>query len=163
MTTVPSPTDFLGDPLSPVSRKARRDLLIASIVGILVSSAGLVPTRISALGIDLSLREQGGFTLLVMFVVLYFLGTFVLYGTSDYFVWRKRYQDYLEQMEVAAENWSEADQLAHDERRKRLPDIGWLWQRSKAVAFCRSFFEFGLPPIVGLCATSTLLLRLIHR
>ncbi len=163
MKSEPSLTDYLKDPLTPVSRKARRDLLIASSVGILVSVAGLVPTRISALGVDLSLPEQKGFTLVMALTVLYFTGAFVSYGLSDFFIWRKQYQDYLERVDRQAENWDLSDQEAYDEMRLRVPDITWLYRWSKSLAFGRVLFEFALPLLIGFCSIITLLLKAWHQ
>jgi hypothetical protein len=162
MTSEPNPTDYLGDPLNPISRKARRDLLAASSIGILVSIAGLVPTRISALGIDLSLPEQRGLPLVMALVVLYFIAAFVTYGLSDFFIWRKRYQDHLEHVERFVENLDLSDQEAYEEMSRRLPDIGWLYRWSKPLTYVRVFFEFALPVLVGVCAIVWLLITVWH-
>jgi hypothetical protein len=159
----PSPADYLGDPLIPVSRKARRDLLAASSIGILVSIAGLVPTRISALGVDLSLSQQRNFALVMALVVSYFLAAFVTYGLSDFFLWRKRYQDHLVHVERAAENWDLSDQEEYDEMRARgVPDISWLYRWSKPLVVVRVIFEFALPLVVGICAIVWLLVTMWH-
>lgn len=85
-------TDYLGDPLGEITRKERRNLLIAGTVGVLVAKAGLVPSKISALGIDLSAPAQDAFVMLVGLVIVYFLCAFIIYGVSDFFAWRKKYQ-----------------------------------------------------------------------
>jgi hypothetical protein len=162
VTSEPGPADYLGDPLNLVSRKVRRDLLAASSIGILISIAGLVPTRISALGVDLSLPQQRGFALVMALVVLYFLAAFVTYGLSDFFLWRKQYQDYLERVERFGDNLDLSDHEAYEEMNRRLPDIGWLYQWSKPVAFARVAFEFALPLLVGICAIVWLLVTMGH-
>jgi amino acid transporter len=91
----PSPAEFLSDPLSDVARKERRNLLIASTTAILAATMGLAPAHISALGIEFSPPAQSSFVVLVALIVVYFIAAFVLYGISDFFIWRKKYQDYL--------------------------------------------------------------------
>jgi uncharacterized membrane protein len=66
----PTFADFLVDPLAPESRKTRRHLLIAGTVGLLAAWGGFIPTKISALGIDLWLGAQKGLTWALAAVVL---------------------------------------------------------------------------------------------
>lgn len=157
----PTFTDYLGDPLGEITRKERRNLLIAGTVGVLVAEAGLVPSKISALGIDLSAPAQDAFVMLVGLVIVYFLCAFFIYGVSDFFAWRKKYQDYLEAVERLQGNWSKEDQARYDEIRTAVGDIAWIYSASKPVAFIRMFFEFGLPIIYGLFVASMLILYVI--
>jgi uncharacterized membrane protein YqjE len=76
------------DPLSEETRKERRALLGASGLGILVVRTGLVPTKISALGIEFSTRDQRSFVVAVAVVVAYFFVAFLIYAISDFIVWR---------------------------------------------------------------------------
>jgi hypothetical protein len=48
----PNPVDYLIDPLNEITRKERRNSLIASTLGVLVAKASLVPSKFSALGIE---------------------------------------------------------------------------------------------------------------
>jgi hypothetical protein len=142
----PDPINFLTDPLSGISRAERRNLLISSVVGFLVSKAGIVPQKISALGIDLSLPAQKMFIYLVGAIIIYFMLAFVVYGMSDFFIWRKKYQDYLDSVETYMDSWSEEDQKAS----AGTPKIDWLYQKAGSVAYIRAFFEYLLPITVGL-------------
>ncbi len=85
----PNPVEFLADPLSPITRIERRNLLLASTAGILIAKAGLIPTQISALGITLSDPNQSTFIVVMALTVVYFLCAFVVYGVADFFIWRK--------------------------------------------------------------------------
>ena len=120
----PTPAEYLSDPLSEIARKERRNLLIASTVGLLMSKAALVPTRLPALGIEFSAPDQRTIVGFAAFTVLYFLGAFVLYGLSDFLIWRKKYQDYLEGVEGVMQSWSQEDEHTHDELHQHIPDIG---------------------------------------
>jgi hypothetical protein len=76
------------DPLSAETRKERRALLGTSGLGILVVRTGLVPTKISALGIEFSTRDQRSFVVAVAVVVAYFFVAFLIYAVSDFIMWR---------------------------------------------------------------------------
>ena len=78
----------LRDALSDVTRKERRFLLGTSLLGIALIKTGLVPSKISALGIELQGADQRALLAIVAFVILYFLAAFIIYATSDYLAWR---------------------------------------------------------------------------
>lgn len=61
----PDPISLHTDPLSEVTRKQRRNLMIASVVGFLVSQVGLLPTRIEVSGIEFSTPSQRAFIIVV--------------------------------------------------------------------------------------------------
>lgn len=63
-------------------------LLASSVVALAVVKIGLVPEKISALGIDLTVNNQVGFLIVIGFIVAYFLFAFVIYGASDFIAWR---------------------------------------------------------------------------
>lgn len=153
----PNPIEFLSDPLSPIARAERRNLLIAGTVGLLVAIAGIVPTKISALGIELSLPAQEMFIYIVCGTIVYFLAAFIIYGVSDFFIWRKKYQDYLEAVEAYNDSWTEEDQEAYD--RSSTPKVAWLYQNSGLVALIRAFFEYALPVLFGLVAAAMVAAR----
>lgn len=140
-----SPIDYLTDPLSPLSRSERRNLLLASFVGFLISKAGLIPTKISAFGIDLSAPQQNAFTLAATLIIVYFLVAYIFYALPDFLIWRKKYQDYLESVEIIGRNWTQEDQFAHDEIQDALPSIRWLYRSSPIVAYIRLLFDYALP------------------
>lgn len=77
-------SDLLGDPLSDITRKERRNLLFASTVGCAIVSMDMVPTKLSALGIDFSSPAQSSFLILVAVVIAYFFFAFVTCGLADF-------------------------------------------------------------------------------
>jgi hypothetical protein len=155
----PTFADFLVDPLAPESRRTRRDLLIASTVGALAALGGLVPTKISALGIDLSLGAQKGLTWALAAVVLYLSVAFAVYGLSDYFNWRLRYQNYRERIENDSEGWTEQDQQEYDDMKRRVGDVSRLYVRAPHVAWARLVVDIFAPPVLGLAACISLCFR----
>jgi hypothetical protein len=153
----PNPADLPADPLTEVTRKERRNLLIASMSGVLIVSMNLVPTRISAFGIEFSASARGYFVGLVAALVCYFFIAFIVYGTSDFFVWRKKYQDYC----IAFERACEDAEDCRDDPYYSLRAV-WLYSWSKPIAFIRIGFEFVVPLLAG-AVSFFLLLQMILR
>lgn len=156
----PNPSNFLSDPLTDVSRKERRNLLIASTSGILVATMGLVPTGISVIGVEFLPPAQNSFVILMAFVVAYFVFAFVVCGVSDFFIWCKNYHNYLLEVVETNQNWSQEDQQRYDELRKHVPRIHWLYAWLKPIGFTRVVFEFILPVLVGCISLYLLLLKI---
>ncbi len=77
-----------GDPLSPATRKARRSLLAFSTVGIILSTTGIFPSEISALGFTVAEADASVLLTVCGIVILYFLCAFLLYAFPDVWVWR---------------------------------------------------------------------------
>jgi len=63
-------------------------LLVSSVVALAVAKVGLVPAKVSALGLDLTPKDQTGFLILLGLITVYFILAFVIYGTSDFLAWR---------------------------------------------------------------------------
>jgi len=152
----PTPADYLVDPLTPESRKTRRDLLLASSVGLLVAWGGLVPTKISALGIDLSLGAQKGLTWALAIVALYLTAAFTCYGFSDFFNWRLRLQTYRERVVSYTETFTEDDEHHENEMVYRIGNISWLYNRAGYLAWARVIVDIFVPPALGFTASVSL-------
>ena len=105
----PSPVDYLVDPLGTVTRLERRNLLLAATIGLLFSQVGLVPTEFTTLGIKLSAPQQSAFLLIIALAIAYFFVAFLAYGLPDFFIWRKKYQDYRVYALNEEQNWSQED------------------------------------------------------
>ena len=76
---------LLQDPLQPVTRKERLYLLAVSTVGLFIEYTGLVPTKVSALGIEFGKTNQNALLYVLALIILYFLVAFILYATADFF------------------------------------------------------------------------------
>ncbi len=55
----------LRDPLNTTTRNARRNLLVASIVGIMIAKVGLFHTKFTALGIEFTTSNQHALVVLL--------------------------------------------------------------------------------------------------
>ena len=81
-------SDRLREPLNETTRKARRNLLLASIGAFLVAKVELVPQKISALGVDFGASNQEALVQLLLLVITYFAIAFVVYVVSEISAWR---------------------------------------------------------------------------
>lgn len=155
---------LLHDPLSPETRKERRMLLTTSILAAILVKAGLVPTKISALGVDFSSTDQKILLQIVAVIASYFLLGFIIYASADFLAWHRarhaqleekirriaRSRDSLEAMYVQGEEEMLMDALA------KYKD---LFKLTGAVSIIRAIFEFILPIFVGVYAIGLLLLH----
>lgn len=168
----PSPRDvLLRDPLTELTRKERRSLLIASALGVTFVKGGFVPSKVSTFGIDFTETDQRSLLLVVSVVVIYFLVGFVLYAASDFInrrgAWVDAFHAAVEESETRPRRkrlipddfedkedpWEEFDRTMHDtyvENWTREMDKNMKYFRlTGPVSFLRMFFEFFLPIFIG--------------
>ena len=148
--------EILSDPLSDITRKERRNLLLASTVGVYVSWTGLVPTQIATLGIVLSINEQRNFLVLLSIVILYFLVAFITYGVADYFIYREKRRNYEVGVESEILQYAGSGPPHPEDPEEVVPHIAWVYRWSKGLARVRLLVEYGVP--VSLCVTSIAML-----
>jgi hypothetical protein len=149
----------LEDPLSDVTRRERKFLLGTSAIAIIVSQTGMVPSKVSALGIDFEAADQAALLRVFAAVIAYFFAAFVIYGCSDYLHWRLRYDDarktlFLNHVKNIDINKLDEYAVDHPLRLRGLQRI------SPLVSIMRGIFEFLLPLLV---AAASIYLLLTHR
>ena len=145
------------DPLSEVTRRERRLLLAVSTVCFAVSKAGLVPTKISALGIDFTQSDQKAIFLILGAIVVYLLLTFVAYAAADFIQWRIATADSFRAWWNANLSGLEEAAKAENVRREQIKKQLGLYfpTTSAAVAYAgkvsvlRAFIEFFFPALFG--------------
>jgi hypothetical protein len=135
----------LGDPLAEVTRKERRSLLIASAVAITIVKTGLVPTKISALGVEFSQADKAALLKVLAAVVIYFLVAFVVYAAAD--IMRVRVL-----VLYSVSEWKAWQSSTHGEE----PYSGWERYPSLPVRtllpflfVARPILEFGAPLMIA--------------
>jgi hypothetical protein len=162
-------------PLSDQSRAQHRNLLLAGAVGILIAQLSLVPTRISALGVDLEASDRHGIRIALMVAIAYFLVTFVASAIADAAAWRERhveararelsnlaniakFNEYIDEILPqlqsdpgrTTQTWERfaefQDQLLDGQRRKTL------YRLLVPVDLMRAFIDFVVPVGAGLAA-----------
>jgi len=156
----PTPSEIrIRDPLSDVTRKERRLLLGVSVIGIALVKIGLVPSKISAFGIDFTPVNQKSLVYLFAVIVIYFLAAFIIYSASDFIAWRLAFRAALEEIlrkRIAArknvglrpvdEESRELENMLNERlRRERV-----VFALSGPVSVIRALFEFLLPITAGL-------------
>lgn len=167
----------LRDPLSDVTRKERAYLLGLSAAGIVIVFTGLVPERITALGIQFAETDQRTLLRLLAAVIAYFLIAFVIYAASDYVSWHRHLREklvhyemeYLRskrtylQAKLAAPSDTPREPLLPSKRaiQEQLEDLEkhehehqmWLIRGHKfsgSLSTLRLGFEYGLPILVAI-------------
>lgn len=153
----------LSDPLSEVTRKERRMLLGVSMLGIFFVKAGILPTKISALGVDLQSSDQNSFLYLMCLVLVYFMIAFFIYAMSDFVVWRKAVMNaeissYKQEMEER-DNYP---QHPYDIEMEGVINKAYKSNRvwfalTRPVSISRAAFEFVLPLLFGLFAVAEMI------
>lgn len=73
----------LRDPFNETTRKVRRNLMGSCAIGLVIIKAGLIPTKVSALGIEFTQTDQTALLRIMALVVLYFLVSFAVYAWSE--------------------------------------------------------------------------------
>lgn len=89
MPTARDDEAILHDPLSDVTRKERRALLVLSAAGIIMSKTCLIPIAIPMLGVKLEDTGRGVMVSVVGYAIAYFLAAFVVYAFSDWTTWNR--------------------------------------------------------------------------
>jgi len=131
----------LNNALSTETRTAHRYLLVSSAIGIAIAKMGVVPEKISALGIDFSKISQKSFLYIVAAVSSYFLVAFLIYGLSDYL----RLKNRIAQTRLA---------FAISQITAGASKRGYCL--SGLVSLVRTIFEFVVPVAIGAYSISSL-------
>jgi len=69
-------------------RKQKRNVLAVSVLSILIVDAGLVPQRISALGVEFSQTDKATILRILFAANVYFAFAFLIYALADFSAWR---------------------------------------------------------------------------
>jgi len=151
----------LRDPLSTETRTERRTLLGASAIGIVIVKTGLIPSKISALGIEFTQTDQRSLLLAIAAIVSYFLVAFLIYATSDFLAWRSLYQEAHTQKSLDAKKRYEqgmrmdiVDQdreltIEEHDIQKFFKSRHVILRLSSPMSLIRAMFEFVVPILVG--------------
>ncbi len=159
------PEISVRDPLSQVTRNERRFLLGVSMVGITLVKTGLVPSRISALGIEFTKTDQKSLLFIVALITAYFVVAFTIYAVSDFIAWRLVYRAALREAiaqsdkRIAQKRKELLDQFKEERlSMSSMPRGRIIFILSKPVSLIRTVFEFVLPILIGIYAILTVLL-----
>ena len=138
-------SDRLREPLNETTRKIRRNLLAVSIVGVVIAKVGLIPSKISAFGIEFSTSNQEALIMLLGWVILYYCFAFIVYLYSELIAWRLVFlSKELAKLKCEPENITKAtDYLIHEDARR-------AYLKAKPIFFIRIFVELAIPIIFAI-------------
>jgi hypothetical protein len=148
------------DPLSDVTRKERKALLAASLIGLFIAKTGLLPTEVSALGVKFDFSDQKAILGVLALVTAYFLVGFALYAASDFLAWRWAFR--LTQRELRERKMRMSEDEASREREIEMrasSQLGFsnLVLFARPISAFRAAFEFLLPVVFATYAVAVLL------
>jgi hypothetical protein len=126
---------------SEETRKARRNLLIASLMGLGIAMTGAIPNGIVALGINFGTIDRIAFLVLLMLVIMYFVYSFIAYTAEDELHLKLLK---FKQKEVTERRLEKLKQLS-DPQRLLIPDFRWRHRPRPAIAW----FVFPLYSLFG--------------
>ncbi len=107
-------THRINDPLSDVTRKVRRNVIVTSTVAIIMVYANLLPSKIDSLGIKFNDSHQSILIEVIFFSLLYLLISFLIYAVSDFLKWKISLTDL-----VLKERHTEIEGFIEEQRTRR--------------------------------------------
>jgi len=154
------PRSQIRDPLSDVTRRQRKGLLLASLLSYVIVKLGIKPDRITAIGFEFDIEHINSLSTVLALVVGYFLVTFISYAASDFIDWqlnRKEADKELKaNIDLKAKSDEETNLIDEEYRINDNPvEQGKLEKSAKPVSYFRVFIEFVVPIA---CALVTLYL-----
>ncbi|MHB1051197.1 MAG: hypothetical protein ACYC09_14050 [Bacteroidota bacterium] len=152
-----------SDFLSESTRKEKRALLGISVIAIAIVQTGLLPTKISALGIEFQLNDQRALLLLMVFVVVYFLIAFTMHASTDFIRWRVVYNstllDNLINEHARPEPPEYEDEDPYERTLNKVDRAISLWFRmAQHLTIGRAFWDFFFPFLFALYTITVLMI-----
>ncbi|EPN3982786.1 hypothetical protein ACTZ9J_004544 [Vibrio parahaemolyticus] len=146
-------TNRLREPLNETTRKARRNLLAASVLGIVTAKVGLVPTKVSAFGVEFSSSNIEALMTLLSLSITYFLVTFIVYIVSELQGWQlliasKELSELKEQkISTSRTVFTTQESKIEAEFQDRMSTV---YSRTKPVFYSRLFVEVFIPLVIAI-------------
>ena len=155
------------DPLTRGTRRVRQQLLGACAIGLAIGVTGLVPSRISALGVEFSPSDRRAMLFMLAAVIVYLLLAFVIYAWLDWAVWKTglsvaRARTERKRSRYEYEPHDEALDKLPIEFHRRMWAVSAKYPMPKATVplqWARLAFDIILPPVVAVTTIAVLLTR----
>jgi hypothetical protein len=152
----------VGEVLSPVTRAERRTLLAVALLAAAVAHTGLIPSKISALGIEFARTDQRALLLILAVIVIYFTTTFTIYASNDFLAWRGAHDDallmHLQHEHAFVPIPDSASDRPWEQAQKAIVRRRWRWGTlARKMSYIRAAWEFALPILAGAYAIGALL------
>ncbi len=160
---------IVSDPLTDVTRAERRSLLLLSLAAVIVAQAGLIPSRIPAVEIELHASDRLALLYVLVVVLFYYLFAFYIYSRSD--LRRRKAVQTLKRAPATEFATRLAERMKAADRAKRTPEeleqdlrelsrpADYMKMASDLEKFstARVFFDCHLPLFVGATAIGVVL------
>ncbi|RZF83596.1 hypothetical protein EXT46_04700 [Pseudoalteromonas sp. CO325X] len=105
-------THRINDPLSDVTRKVRRNVIVTSTVALIMIYVNLLPSKIDSLGIKFDATHQAILLEIIFFTLLYLCISFLVYSISDFLKWKISLTDLvLKEEHATVENFIEEQRV----------------------------------------------------
>jgi len=147
---------FLRDFLTELTRRERRVLLAVCAIGITIAKTGLVPSRISTLGIEFSGANQQTMLTIIAALVFYFLLEFVINAASDYVIWKTTHTLSIRDSKLREIGEQQPVQklladMDIDQRKQVVRVFAQhpIPKAAKPVVWTRVFFDLIFPPVLA--------------
>ncbi len=138
-------------PLGEITRKERRNLLIACAIVIAIIKLNLVPNEIAAFGINFTQSAETALNWILGALIVYFLTSFCLYALSDFMAWRVKYIVYQARLSEAQKKRRFAIfiNLRLDKAiRSAFPPGSLAYNLISTITFIRLVFDYFVPIVV---------------
>jgi len=150
-------SERLREPLNETTRKVRRNLMAASVIGVVITKVGLVPSKISAFGVEFTSANQQALMMLLTIAILYFAINFMIYFFSELSAWQIAISSKeirkleAESKRLKATNYSDREGGEFREYDQQLYII------TKPAFYIRLFIELVVPIVFAIYSFSALL------
>ena len=134
--------NILKDPFTETTRKVRNHLMVAGLIGVLVADVGLIPSKISALGIEFTGVEQANLLKLLFGVMIYYVATFTIYSISE--LSASKLNEINEKFDGASDE-IQSNLVVNLFNSKFGEDRDFQERKSGALSGLRSFYEVIIP------------------
>ncbi len=150
---------FKSDPLSEVTRKDRRVLLAISVIGIVIVRANIIPTKLTAFGIEFGKTDQNFLLFAILLITSYFLFAFAIYAFSDFLEFQIDFSKLLRESKLLEKDEKRVAELGADRAvtGRNIDRSGRYINISMGVLLIRGIFEFFFPCIIALYSMLLLL------
>jgi hypothetical protein len=148
--------------LSKTTRAERKILLGVSMFGVTVAHTGLIPSKITALGVEFEPADQQALLLMLIVVVAYFTIAFIIYATADFLSWRAAHDETLLMHLQHEHGFYPLPDTPQDEPMERAIKqirrrVWWWGTLIRKTSYVRALWEFVLPIVAGAYSIGALL------
>ncbi|NWO06545.1 MAG: hypothetical protein HLX50_12925 [Alteromonadaceae bacterium] len=147
----------LREPLVETTRKVRRNLMTASVIGVVLTKVGLVPSKISAFGVEFTSSNQRALMIVLAAAIAYFAVSFMVYVYSELTAWKIVIAS-KEIEEIKEQSKTESYQLfGVDEDEKFRQHLRKIYSRSKPTFYIRLGVELLIPIVFAMYSCFSLI------